>query len=433
MARTKKSMTDFKKSEIAKNKESELTKTKKSEMAKTKKSVRKTKDQENPQALIGQRLKKYRTHEEIVNLAHRLFQKCPSIIEALQNKVEQSHDSDKVRIASEDTLRLIGLALQKRIKDEKYEIVHFPTNPENYLSFCDLTEVVLHPERKMWHTFVMQDQTDVLENLHGPEGSLPLWKIRKSLKKKLNEDKLASVQMDLNNETGIPTVFLRIATTPKIKNIKKAERNLLTVKPTFLVYFPGEQYFYADSSVPNENHCQALVEVLKCSAYEEIPLIGRHVESLRQLRLNRDQPENIDHELWMDTDQPLPTLNLFTVSAVNDMTCDGKRVIMEDFKSSIEIKGHDVLNGLREISQKSKEIISQPPPSWIQKAVYRGRHQICIKPKKKTLQTSTPSRSAANRKKGKNDFRKSRIVVEDDFQGLDEMSMVSDRTVYNRR
>ena len=35
---------------------------------------------------------------------------------------------------------------------------------------------------------------------------------------------------------------------------------------------------------------------------------------------NRDQPENIDHELWMDTDQPLPTLNLFTVSAVNDMT-----------------------------------------------------------------------------------------------------------------
>ena len=90
----------------------------------------------------------------------------------------------------------------------------------------------------------------------GSEGSLPLWKIRKLLKKKLNEDKLASVQMDVNNEAGIPTVFLRIVTTPKIKNIKKAERNLLTVKPTFLVYFPGEQYFYADSSVPNENHCQ---------------------------------------------------------------------------------------------------------------------------------------------------------------------------------
>ena len=63
MARTKNSMVNFKKSE----------------MAKTKKSVRRTKEQENPQALIGQRLKKYRTHEEIVNLAHRLFQKCPSV------------------------------------------------------------------------------------------------------------------------------------------------------------------------------------------------------------------------------------------------------------------------------------------------------------------------------------------------------------------
>ena len=64
---------------------------------------------------------------------------------------------------------------------------------------------------------------------------------------------------------------------------------------------------------------------------------------------------------------------------------------------------------------------------------YRGRHQVCIKPKKKTLQTSTPSRSAASKKKGKNNFRKSRIVVEENFHELDEMSMVSDRTVYNRR
>ena len=49
------------------------------------------------------------------------------------------------------------------------------------------------------------------------------------------------------------------------------------------------------------------------------------------------------------------------------------------------------------------------------------------------MQTSTPSRSAASKKKGKNNFRKSRIVVEEDFNGLDEMSMVSDKTVYNRR
>ena len=91
----------------------------------------------------------------------------------------------------------------------------------------------------------------------GPQGKLPLWKIRKSLKKKLSAEKLVSVQMDIKtNETGTQMVFLRIATTPTLKNIEKAEKNLLIAKPTFLVYFPGEQYFYADSSVPNENHCQ---------------------------------------------------------------------------------------------------------------------------------------------------------------------------------
>ena len=78
--------------------------------------------------------------------------------------------------------------------------------------------------------------------------------------------------MDVNNDTGIPTVFLRIATIPKIKNIKKAERNLLTIKPTFLVYFPGEQYFYADSSVPNENHCQVSFYLLILNPISNVDL-----------------------------------------------------------------------------------------------------------------------------------------------------------------
>ena len=61
------------------------------------------------------------------------------------------------------------------------------------------------------------------------------------------------------------------------------------------------------------------MEVLKCTAYEGIPLSGRHLESLRQLRANRDQPETIDHEIWMDNDMQLPKLNFFTVSAVHDL------------------------------------------------------------------------------------------------------------------
>ena len=61
-----------------------------------------------------------------------------------------------------------------------------------------------HSASKLWHTFVLQDQLDVLERLHGPNG-LPLLKIRKSLKKKLeNEKQLASVQMEIRmSQTGV--------------------------------------------------------------------------------------------------------------------------------------------------------------------------------------------------------------------------------------
>ena len=84
--------------------------------------------------------------------------------------------------------------------------------------------------------------------------------------------------------------------------------------------------------------------------------------------------------------------------------------------------GTDVLNGLRQICKESKDIISDPPPSWIRKAVYRGRHQVCIKPRKKFAD-----------KKSLKDNRKSRIVVEDFHDSDEEMSIFgSDITVVNR-
>jgi len=230
------------------------------------------------------------------------------------------------------------------------------------------------------------------------------------------------------SQTGTQIVFLRIATTnkPKKVSVENSEKKLLSAKATYLVYFPGEHYFYADSSVPIESHCQALVDVLKCSAYEEIPLSGRDVESLRQLRFNRDQPENIDPELWMDTEKTLPTLNLFTVSAINDMRSTENILVAEDVKSSIEVKGSDVLNALRQISQESKDIISQSPPAWMKKAVFRGRNQVCIRPRKK-VPTSTPRSTKIMKNK-----QKSRIIIEDGDEDLnDEMSIASDATIFH--
>lgn len=62
----------------------------------------------------------------------------------------------------------------------------------------------------------------------------------------------------------------------------------------------------------------------------------------------------------------------------------------------------------------------------MKKAVFRGRNQVCIRPRK-TVPTSTPRSAKIQKNK-----QKSRIIIEDGDEELDdEMSMASDKTVFN--
>lgn len=306
---------------------------------------------------------------------------------------------------------MIRKALRKNLRNDKGEIIALPTEPIEYLSFFDLTEVSQHSEHKTWHTFVMQDSNNSLNSLHSENGQLPLFKIRKSLKKILSEEFSTSVQMEAKALDDIEMVFLRIATTKRTKNEEKDKKKLLKTTPTYLVYFAGENYFYASKSNPDAIHCQALLKTLRCDAYERIPLSGKHLVSLRQLRFNRDQRENIDHDLWIDPDEKLPILNSFKVEAMTDVK-DGDETLLEGIHATLEIEGSDVLNALRKICSTSNLYKTDPTPQWIQKAVYRGRNHVHIRPK----QPVSPS-------------KRSRIVLND----LDEMSIVnSDVTIFNR-
>ena len=91
---------------------------------------------------------------------------------------------------------------------------------------------------------------------------------------------------------------------------------------------------------------------------------------------------------------------------------------MGDFRTTLELKGTDVLNGLRQICElqsSDANLVADPVPSWICKAVYRGRNQVYIKPKQ--LPTRSPLKSSQKR------------LTEDD-----EMSVIgSDITIIHRR
>lgn len=172
-----------------------------------------------------------------------------------RDKVNKAIETQKFYVAKNNLTKLIENALEKSLRNDKHEVVNFPTNPENYISFCELTELTLYPQRKLWHTFVLQGEADLLENLHDPEkGELPFWKIRKCIKKNLSSDEnSASVQAEVKTLDDVDIVFLRIVTA-------EDEKKLLSSKPTLIVYFPGEPYFYSDHPTPNERHCQVIFD-----------------------------------------------------------------------------------------------------------------------------------------------------------------------------
>merc|ERR1711881_7090 len=83
----------------------------------------------------------------------------------------------------------------------------------------------------------------------------------------------------------------------------------------------------------------------------------------------------------------MPKLNHFSVKAVKSISKENKEIMLEDMTATIDIKGTDVLNGLKFLTENS-DVILEPLPSWTTKAVYRGRNHINIKPT--TTSTTSP-------------------------------------------
>ena len=160
---------------------------------------------------------------------------------------------------------------------------------------------------------------------------LSVYDLRKAVKKRLIKNcpnLAASVQQDfrltqdeVSKDDESEMIFLRIASVPnfKGKHPEKVEKKLCSKKPTFVVYFPGEPYLYVDSRDADSNHVQALTDTLKGSSYTSIPLAGRRVESLRKMRLLREEHRHStlgdDFEMANDC---LPTLENFTLEHVSD-------------------------------------------------------------------------------------------------------------------
>jgi hypothetical protein len=147
-----------------------------------------------------------------------------------------------------------------------------PNKVWHYLAYTDLVVVRVKDNTRQWAVYLLRDYPHTVEeaSLIEEEG----WVLRTKLKTALKEIGLvAGVQT-------VDRIWFCITTTRKTKDRVKDMERVYKVKPTLVVYYSGEPYFY---SLPNMM-ADLSSSLSRCKDSKELPLGGKCVASLRRLR-----------------------------------------------------------------------------------------------------------------------------------------------------
>ena len=97
-------------------------------------------------------------------------------------------------------------------------------------------------------------------------------------------------------------IWFRIAYLKKMKDRIKTAQKLETKYANFVVYYPGEPYFYSQKGLHDVVRT-ALSSCLGCEGVRPIQLHGKDIASLRRLRLGRDAKQRDSSNAKTDDDR----------------------------------------------------------------------------------------------------------------------------------
>ena len=124
-------------------------------------------------------------------------------------------------------------------------------------------------------------------------------KLKSELKKK---GYLAAIQTEGDGSR----VWARVTSVKTSKDKYKDRKKLEKVRPSYVVYYPGEPYLYTITYMA-DTVISALVSGLGCQSSRKLELSGKCVASLRNLRLGRDARKDelrqTENREFIDTDR----------------------------------------------------------------------------------------------------------------------------------
>ena len=326
--------------------------------------------------------------EAVRKVAERLFQRAPVILEEMEEELRESGVASKHK----QKLQMVELVLEKiqsLVEGHKDDTlaVNMPAKLCHYVSYIDLLVVSVKPEGRQWTVHLLRDYPEARSraDINTTEQG---YELRSTMKTSLKELQLVP---DVQAESQNDRIWLRVATVKLTKNRNKDKTKLEAARPGYLAYYPGEPYFYAASGL-RESVGAALSASLGCGGWEQLKLQGRHVDSLRRMRLGRDRRDGPVRQLpgrqrfllaggeQGEAALGQPVIERGTWEMEGGFM--GGEELRQEARLSSDLKvgqklslvGRDLVGGLLALAEAG--VFTQPTPDWVTNFSTAGRNQV---------------------------------------------------------
>ena len=218
--------------------------------------------------VLRRRLCSLGTLEAVRGVAGRLFQKAQMIVEEIEEELMDSGLTSKHKLKTEMVELILG-KIRGLVEGDKRSTAALimPGRLCHYLSYLELLVVTARPTAKQWKVYLLRDFPEA-RRLPQTSATEQGYELRIRMKNRLKDGGLLP---DVQTETQEDGIWLRVAQV-KVTRSKTADRGRLEkARPVYLVYYPGEPYFYCCSELREELGA-ALAACLECSGSEQLPL-----------------------------------------------------------------------------------------------------------------------------------------------------------------
>jgi len=337
--------------------------------------------------VLRKKLVKAGTFENVRNIASRLFQRAPLLVEKMEEEISDDWSRQRKKAEMiERILETIRLLVSESKENREYNM---PVKLSNYVTYVDLLLGIEKASSKEWVVNLLIDYPeerkvpDLIEN----EG----YRLRSSLKASL---KGLSLVPSVQAETKDDRVWLWVAVVKKTTNRSKDETKLSNARAAMVVYFPGEPYFYSTLGMRDEVG-DALSSCLGCHGWEQLGLRGKHVNSLRRMRLGRDardgpvraRPGRDRFAMCGEVIEETPSLEqpcLERGKWILESELKGSETlsrpeewnVQQKVRTSLVVTGKDVVSGLLALSAAG--ILDSPTPRWVTNFATSGRNEFVL-------------------------------------------------------